>query len=90
MSFCVSSAGPGSGADLGGLAGADRQCQSLASAAGAGGHTWHAYLSTNAHASWLQPRDGCDEFHERLGSSSFRPMLRSTGGAGLLYCFAAD
>jgi hypothetical protein len=48
MSFFVTSAGPGKGADLGGLAGADRQCQQLAQAAGAGGHTWHAYLSVQA------------------------------------------
>jgi hypothetical protein len=46
MTFFVTSAGPGNGADLGGLAGADRHCQSLAQAAGAGGKTWHAYLST--------------------------------------------
>jgi hypothetical protein len=45
MSFFVASSGPGKGADLGGLAGADRQCQTLASAAGAGSRTWHAYLS---------------------------------------------
>ncbi|NNC65481.1 MAG: lectin [Gammaproteobacteria bacterium] len=32
--------------DLGGLAGADAECQSLAAAVGAGGHTWRAYLST--------------------------------------------
>jgi hypothetical protein len=46
MSFFVTSAGPGRGADLGGLAGADRHCQELASSAGAGAKTWHAYLST--------------------------------------------
>jgi hypothetical protein len=46
MSFFVTSANPGRGADFGGLAGADRYCQSLASAAGAGGKTWRAYLST--------------------------------------------
>ena len=46
MTFFVTSAGPGKGADLGGLAGADRHCQSLASAAGAGNRTWRAYLST--------------------------------------------
>jgi hypothetical protein len=45
-SFFVTSAGSGKGADLGGLAGADRLCQMLAQAAGAGGKTWHAYLST--------------------------------------------
>ena len=46
--FFVTSAGPGKGADLGGLAGADRLCQQLAQAVGAGSHTWHAYLSTQA------------------------------------------
>lgn len=46
MSFFVSSVGTGKGADLGGLEGADRHCQSLAAAAGAGGKTWRAYLST--------------------------------------------
>ena len=45
MSFFVTSANPGKGADFGGLAGADQYCQSLASAAGAGGKTWRAYLS---------------------------------------------
>jgi hypothetical protein len=48
MTFFVTSAGPGKGADLGGLAGADRLCQSLAQAAGAGSHSWRAYLSTAA------------------------------------------
>lgn len=46
MSFFVSSAGSGSGGDLGGLAGADKLCQSLAAKAGAGNRTWRAYLST--------------------------------------------
>ena len=46
LGFFVTSANPGKGADFGGLAGADRQCQTLASAAGAGDKTWHAYLST--------------------------------------------
>jgi len=45
MSFFVTSVGSGKGADLGGLAGADAHCQRLASAAGAGGKTWRAYLS---------------------------------------------
>ncbi|WP_448192367.1 hypothetical protein [Azospirillum sp. sgz301742] len=48
MSFFVTSAGSGKGADLGGLEGADRHCQQLAQAAGAGSRTWHAYLSTQA------------------------------------------
>ena len=51
MSFFVTSKGPGKGADLGGLAGADAHCQSLAQAVGAGGKTWHAYLSSNTNAS---------------------------------------
>jgi len=48
MTFFVTSVGIGKGADLGGLAGADRHCQSLAKAAGAGNRTWHAYLSASA------------------------------------------
>ncbi len=47
MTFFVSSTGSGKGADFGGLAGADRHCQTLATAAGAGNHTWRAYLSTS-------------------------------------------
>jgi hypothetical protein len=46
MSFFITSAGPGKGADLGGIAGADRHCQSLAQSTGAGAKTWRAYLST--------------------------------------------
>jgi len=46
--FFVTSAGPGKGADLGGIEGADKQCATLASAAGATAKTWHAYLSTQA------------------------------------------
>jgi hypothetical protein len=48
MSFFVTSVNPGKGGDLGGLAGADAQCQKLASAAGAGNKTWRAYLSTSS------------------------------------------
>ena len=51
MSFFITSTGSGKGADLGGLAGADRHCQSLAAAAGAGKRTWRAYLSTTASGS---------------------------------------
>lgn len=46
MGFFVTSAGPGDGANLGGLAGADAHCQKLAASAGAGARTWRAYLST--------------------------------------------
>lgn len=48
MGFFVTSVGLGDGANLGGLAGADKHCQTLAQAAGAGKRTWHAYLSTRA------------------------------------------
>jgi hypothetical protein len=48
MTFFVTGAGPGKGADLGGLEGADQHCQQLAQRHGAGGKTWHAYLSTQA------------------------------------------
>jgi hypothetical protein len=48
MSFFITSVGKGDGAKLGGLAGADAHCQQLAAAAGQGGKTWHAYLSTSA------------------------------------------
>jgi hypothetical protein len=48
MGFFITSVGPGDGANLGGLAGADKHCQTLAAAAGAGGRTWRAYLSTVA------------------------------------------
>ncbi len=46
MSFFVTSVGSGKGADLGGLEGADKHCQSLAEKAGSTGKTWRAYLST--------------------------------------------
>src|SRR5438093_1131242 len=64
LGFFVTSTGPGKGADLGGLAGADRQCQTLAAAAGAGGRTWHAYLSTTG-AGGVNARD-------RIGSGPWK------------------
>jgi hypothetical protein len=48
MSFFVTSANPGQGADLGGLEGADAHCTELAEAAGVTGRTWRAYLSTSS------------------------------------------
>jgi len=48
MSFFITSEGPGNGADLGGLEGADAHCTQLAEAVGVGGKTWRAYLSTTA------------------------------------------
>jgi hypothetical protein len=50
LSFFITSAGSGNGANLGGLAGADKHCQTLAAAVGQGSKTWHAYLSADAAA----------------------------------------
>jgi hypothetical protein len=60
ISFFVTSAGPGNGGNLGGLAGADKHCQALAAKAGAGARTWRAYLSTSGP-------DGVDA-RDRIGS----------------------
>ena len=71
MTFFITSIGSGKGADLGGLAGADQHCQSLATAAGAGHRTWRAYLSTNASAdqSAINARDriGRGPWHNAKG-----------------------
>ncbi len=67
MGFFVTSANPGKGGDLGGLAGADQHCQKLATAAGAGNRTWRAYLST-------QPDAGQPGSHarDRIGKGPWR------------------
>ena len=57
MSFFLTSYGPGDGADLGGLEGADAHCQMLAEAAGAGGKTWRAYLSITGGDEPVNARD---------------------------------
>ena len=57
MRFFVTSTGLGKGGDLGGLAGADAHCQSLAAGVGAGTRTWHAYLSTQTTAEAVNARD---------------------------------
>ena len=49
ITFFVTSAGSGKGADLGGLTGADQHCQQLATSVGAGAKTWRAYLSTQGN-----------------------------------------
>jgi hypothetical protein len=68
MSFFVTSTGSGRGADLGGLAGADRLCSSLATAAGAGNRTWRAYLSTQSAAGSERPVNARD----RIGTGPWR------------------
>ena len=68
MSFFVTSVGPGKGADLGGIAGADQHCQRLAQTAGAGTKTWHAYLSTQG--------DGAVNARDRIGKG---PWMNAKG-----------
>jgi hypothetical protein len=63
MTFFITSVGSGKGADLGGLAGADRHCQTLAQAAGAGARTWRAYLSTQTSGG-----DVAINAHDRIGA----------------------
>jgi hypothetical protein len=67
MSFFVTSNGVGKGADLGGLAGADRHCQRLADSLGGGNYTWRAYLS-------MQPADGHPAVNarDRIGAGPWR------------------
>ena len=69
MSFFVTSAGSGKGADLGGLAGADAHCQRLATTAGAGGKTWRAYLSTPPTlAAGTTPGAAATNARDRIGA----------------------
>jgi hypothetical protein len=51
LGFFITSVGSGDGANLGGLTGADKHCQTLAEAAGSRGRTWRAYLSASASGS---------------------------------------
>jgi hypothetical protein len=67
MRFFVSSTGLGSGANLGGLAGADKHCQTLAAKAGAGGRTWRAYLSTSGPDVHARDRIGSGPWHNAKG-----------------------
>ena len=71
MSFFITSEGSGDGANLGGLAGADAHCATLASAAGSRGKTWRAYLS--AHETASSPRVNA---RERIG---FGPWYNAEG-----------
>ncbi|HZR25343.1 MAG TPA: hypothetical protein VFA59_17235 [Vicinamibacterales bacterium] len=68
MSFFVTSVGKGDGANLGGIAGADAHCQALATAAGRGSATWHAYLSTQgANAVSARDRIGSGPWYNARG-----------------------
>jgi hypothetical protein len=93
MSFFITSAGPGDGANLGGLAGADAHCQSLAEAAGAGGGIWRAYLSTGSENARDRIGDGpwqnakgvviaesVEALHSDANAISKETALTETGG----------
>jgi hypothetical protein len=70
MTFFVTSVGKGQGANLGGLAGADAHCQALAAAAGRGGATWRAYLSTQgAGAVNARDRIGAGPWYNAKGQT---------------------
>ena len=68
LGFFVSSAGPGTGGNLGGLAGADKHCQTLAGKAGAGNRTWRAYLSTSMPDVNARDRIGSGPWHNAKGT----------------------
>jgi hypothetical protein len=67
ISFFVTSTGSGNGGNLGGLAGADKLCQSLAAKAGAGDRTWRAYLSTSNPDVHARERIGTGPWHNANG-----------------------
>ena len=73
MGFFITSTGPGDGANLGGLDGADAHCQSLAAAAGAGDRTWRAYLSQTRPAG---PSGQCQ------GPHRLRPLVQRQRATG--------
>ena len=85
MTFFITSAGSGNGADLGGLDGADKLCQKFAQSAGAGGKTWRAYLSTQGKdkAPTVNARDriGKGPWHNAKGELIARDVehLHSAG-----------
>lgn len=82
MTFFLTSVGPGDGANLGGLAGADAHCASLASAAGSTGRTWRAYLSTNGP-------DGVDA-RDRIGDGPWVNARGETAATSVANLLDAD
>lgn len=68
MTFFLTSAGSGDGADLGGLEGADAICQDLAETVDSGDLTWRAYLSTQGR--------GAENARDRIGSG---PWFNANG-----------
>jgi hypothetical protein len=86
-SFFITSAGPGNGADLGGLTGADAHCQALAEAAGLGERVWRAYLSASASegspAVNARDRIGAGPWHNHAGVEVARDVAHLHGENGL-------
>src|ERR1700719_2325868 len=78
MTFFVTSVGVGNGGNLAGLAGADAHCLMLATAVGAGNHTWRAYLSTQA-------KDGQPAVNarDRIGQGPWYNSRREQIGASI-------
>ena len=80
MTFFITSVGTGNGADLGGIEGADRHCQSLAAKVGAGGRTWRAYLSTqgkttsDTNVAHARDRIGAGPWHNAKGERIARDV----------------
>lgn len=89
MSFFVTSQNPGKGADFGGIAGADAHCAALAGAAGAGGKTWRAYLSTSTENA--RDRIGTGPWHNAEGEEIAASVADLHGeAAGLTKTAALD
>jgi hypothetical protein len=85
MTFFVTSANPGRGGDLGGLAGADAHCQALAQAVGAGNRSWRAYLSTQgANAANARDRIGTGPWRNARGEVIARDLADLHGEASNL------
>ena len=82
MTFFITSAGPGDGANLGGLKGADARCQALAESAGAGGRTWRAYLSSSAENA--RDRIGSGPWHNAKGVLIARDLAALHGDANAI------
>jgi hypothetical protein len=96
MTFFVTSVGSGNGANLGGVAGADKHCQSLAAAVGAGNRTWRAYLSTQGpnpvnardrigQGPWVNAKGvriaaNVDELHSAKNNLNAETALTEKGG----------
>jgi hypothetical protein len=95
MTFFVSSVGSGNGADLGGLAGADKHCAALAQKAGAaGGKTWRAYLSQQgkdgAQAVNARDRIGKGPWHNAKGVQIARDVAHLHNGNNITKETALD